>query len=85
MKRRIQEKALEMHHIQTDPYSLGENLLLLLAQIHIVQGDFDEALDHLETLLTIPSQVTSWRLILDHVYDPIKDHPRFDKLIGKRI
>ena len=78
-------KAVEIHPIQTDPYSSGENLLLLLAQIHIVLGDFDEALDHLETLLTIPSQVTPWRLKLDPIYDPIRDLPRFQKMIGKDI
>jgi adenylate cyclase len=76
-------RAVEMHPIQTDPYSSGENLLLMLAQIHIVLGDFDEALDHLETLLSIPSQVTPWRLKLDPMYDPIRDHPRFEKFIDK--
>ena len=61
--------------------SLGE-IELTLAQIQIALGDFEEALDNLETLLAIPSQVTTWMLKLDPVYDPVRDHPRFQKNLG---
>jgi predicted Zn-dependent protease len=76
------QKAVEMHPIHSDPWATGESILLYYAQIKIATGDFDEAIDHLETLLNIPSQVTTWMLKLDAIYDPIRDHPRFQKMIA---
>jgi len=76
-------KAVEMHPIRSDPYSSGENILLFFAQIKIILREYAEAIDHLETLLSIPSQVTVWMLKLDPLYGPIRDHPRFQKIIAQ--
>jgi tetratricopeptide (TPR) repeat protein len=76
--------AIKMHPIHSDPYSSGENILLYIAHIKIALGEYEDAIGHLETLLNIPSQVTVWRLKLDPVCDPIRDHPRFQQLIGER-
>jgi TolB-like protein/Flp pilus assembly protein TadD len=44
-------KAVDLHPIRSDPYSTGENILLYYAQIKIAVGEYEEAIDHLETLL----------------------------------
>jgi tetratricopeptide (TPR) repeat protein len=75
------EKATEMHPIQTDPWSSGESILSDLAIIYIQVGEHEKAIDIIETLLSIPSQLTRWRLKLDPQYDPLRNHPRFQKLI----
>ena len=75
------EKATEMHPLQTDPWSSGESILSDLAIIYIQVGEHEKAIDIIETLLSIPSQLTRWRLKLDPQYDPLRNHPRFQKLI----
>jgi non-specific serine/threonine protein kinase len=58
-------------------------LLLNLAHIYIMMGEYDRAINHLETLLSIPSQLTVWRLKLDPRYDPLRDRPEFQELLEK--
>ncbi|UCE06600.1 MAG: protein kinase [bacterium] len=78
------KKALKLHPIQSDPWSSGEDILLEMAQINILVGEYEKAIDQIETLLSIPSQVTKWRLKLDPIFDPIRNHPGFQKLIAER-
>ncbi|MFQ5605709.1 MAG: tetratricopeptide repeat protein, partial [bacterium] len=84
-KEAIQEgrKAVELKPIKSDLLSEGEGLLLQLAYIYIMLGEYDQAMDYLETLLSIPSQLTVWRLKLDPRYDPLRDLPRFQALVQK--
>ncbi len=76
------KKAVELHPIQSDPWSSGEDILLDLAHILIMVGENEEALDHIETLLSIPGKLTRWRLRLDPAYDALRNHPRFQRLAG---
>ena len=77
------QKAVELYPIQSDVDFLGEQFLLQLAYIYIMLGEYDQAIDALETLLAIPSQLTVWRLKLDPRYDPLRDLPRFQELLDK--
>ncbi|MHC4799501.1 MAG: tetratricopeptide repeat protein, partial [Planctomycetota bacterium] len=52
-----------------------------LARIYVIVGEHDEAVDRLEFLLSIPSQVTIPLLRLDPVWAPLHNHPRFKKLL----
>jgi len=61
----------------------GEGLLLQLAYVCIMIGEFNQAINHLETLLSVPSQLTVWRLKLDPRYDPLRNLPQFQELIDK--
>jgi non-specific serine/threonine protein kinase len=81
---RYSEQAVELHPIRTDPWSSGEDILMEKSQIHIITGEHEQGLDHLETLLTIPSQLTRFRLKLDPIYDPVRGHPRFKELVNSR-
>jgi serine/threonine-protein kinase len=74
-------KAIELHPIKSDPWSSGENILLYFAQVKIIMGEYEEAMDHIETLLNNPSSLTVWMLKLDPLFDPIRDHPRFVEIV----
>ena len=52
-----------------------------LVRIYILAGDHDAALDQLEPLLEMPYTLTPAWLRIDPMFDPIRKHPRFVKLI----
>ena len=79
---RYGKKATDLHPIHSDPYASGEEILLDMAHINIICGEYEKAIDQIETLLSIPSQVTKWRLKLDPIYDPIRNQPKFKKLVA---
>ncbi len=62
---------------------LGTDALHDLAVTYARVGEFDKALDLIDTLLSIPSEVTVAKLRLDPIYDPLRDDPRFQALIEK--
>ncbi|MFB0555280.1 MAG: tetratricopeptide repeat protein, partial [Phycisphaerae bacterium] len=55
-----------------------------LAQIYVMVGEFDAAIDQLEYLLSIPGPLSIPLLRLDPAWDPLRDHPRFKKLVASR-
>ena len=52
-----------------------------LARIYVMVGDYDGAIDQLTFLLEKPSLISIHFLRLDPAWDPLRDHPRFKKLI----
>jgi serine/threonine-protein kinase len=54
-----------------------------LAQIHTMVGDYDAAIDLLDYLLSIPSWWSVPYLRLHPIWDPLRDHPRFQALLEK--
>ncbi|MFC1636556.1 protein kinase, partial [Planctomycetota bacterium] len=52
-----------------------------LARIYVMAGEFDKAIDQLEFLLSRPGVLSIPLLQLDPAWDPLRDHPRFQKLI----
>jgi serine/threonine-protein kinase len=46
-------------------------------------GEYDQAIDLADQMLSIPSGLTINGLKLSPIYDPIRDHPRFQELIAK--
>ncbi len=53
------------------------------ARILTQAGEADAALDEIERLLSGPSRLTVHTLRLDPLWDPIRDHPRFQALLEK--
>lgn len=47
-------------------------------------GDYDAAIDHIEYLLSIPGNLSIPLLRLDPAWDPLRNHPRFKKLVEGR-
>jgi tetratricopeptide (TPR) repeat protein len=52
-----------------------------LARIYVMVGEYDAAIDQLEFLLSIPSFLSIPLLRLNPDWDPLRDHPRFKKLL----
>jgi len=55
--------------------------LLDLARIYSMVGDYDLAIDKLKDLLDIPGELSILWINLDPVWDPLRDQPRFKKLV----
>jgi Flp pilus assembly protein TadD len=54
-----------------------------LARVHALVGDPEAAIDILDDLLTRPSRLCVPLLRLDPAWDPLRKHPRFQKLLEK--
>jgi len=52
-----------------------------LARIYVMVGEYDLAIDQLEFLLSNPAWMSIPLLRLDPAWDPLRDHPRFQKLV----
>ncbi len=52
-----------------------------LAQIYVMVGEFDLAIDQLEFLLSAPGELSVPLLRLDPVWAPLREQPRFKKLL----
>jgi serine/threonine-protein kinase len=75
-------KAVELEPISKNAY-WAPSRQMRLANIYSMVGEYDKALDEIELLLSIPYYVTTWHLKLNPVWDPMRDHPRFQELIAK--
>ncbi len=53
-----------------------------LVRIYIMVGEPEKALDQLEPLLRIPYYLSPGWLRIDPTFDPLRKHPRFQKLVG---
>jgi len=52
-----------------------------LARIYVKVGEYDAAIDQLELLLSIPCEISIPLLKLDPAWDPLRDNPRFKRLL----
>jgi TolB-like protein/tRNA A-37 threonylcarbamoyl transferase component Bud32/Flp pilus assembly protein TadD len=62
---------------------LGPFLRALLAAIYTEVGEYEKATEKLEYLLTIPGDLSVNLLRIDPVWDPLRDHPRFQRLLDE--
>ncbi len=82
----IQEgkKAVDLCPVSKDAF-IGVDRVEDLAYIYTMVGDYDAALDQIEYLISIPSYFSVQLLRLDPIWDPLRNHPRFQRLLkGKR-
>ena len=54
-----------------------------LARIYTMVGEYDAAIDQLEILLAVPSNTAVGLLRIESTWDPLRDHPRFLRLLEK--
>jgi TolB-like protein/Flp pilus assembly protein TadD len=76
------ERAAEMWPVSKDAFE-GSSTAIELAKIYARVGDHDRAIDRLEELLAIPCNLSVPLLRLDPDWDPLRDHPRFQKILEK--
>ncbi len=62
---------------------LGADILHTLAMVYTMVGEHDLAVDQLDYLLSHPSNVQIERVRRHPIYDPLRDHPSFQALLGK--
>jgi serine/threonine-protein kinase len=79
---RAGEYAVELMPISKDAI-LGQQQAIELAKIYTRIGKFDNAINMIEELLSSPSEISVPLLRLDPVWDPLRDHPRFQALLEK--
>jgi TolB-like protein/Flp pilus assembly protein TadD len=83
------EDALREGKLGIDLYPISKDALMgpsrveHLAQIYTILGMYDEAIDHLEHLLSIPSHLSVPMLKLHPKWDRLREQPRFKQLLEK--
>jgi hypothetical protein len=56
---------------------------MVMAQINVLSGAYDDAIDELETLLELQSWWTTSYMKADPILAPLRDLPRFKAMIKK--
>ena len=59
----------------------GPYLQHQLVRIYILAGEPEAALDQLEPLLEMPYTLTPAWLRIDPMFEPVRSHPRFRRLV----
>ncbi|UCC45730.1 MAG: protein kinase [Candidatus Zixiibacteriota bacterium] len=77
---RAGRRAVELHPVSADAMG-GPNRLEELAYTYTLMGEFDQALDQIDSLLSIPCLFSVGALKIDSRWDSLRDHPRFQALI----
>jgi TolB-like protein len=74
------DSLLLSHPPEKDSFG-GMGLLCHIVESSVKIGDTEFALDGLETLLSAPSNYFAAQLEHDPLWDPLRDHPRFQELL----
>ncbi len=74
------QRAVSIHPISRAPRDGAYNQHLLV-RIYLLVGEPEKALDQLEPLLKIPYYLSPGWLRIDPTFDPVRTHPRFQKLV----
>jgi tetratricopeptide (TPR) repeat protein len=74
--------AVKLYPVSKDAYE-GPGYVGTLAHIYVMAGEHEQALDQIEYLLSIPNRSSEQLLQLNPIWDPLREHPRFKKLLEK--
>jgi serine/threonine-protein kinase len=74
------ERAVALMPASRDGYA-GPYLQHVLARIYLLAGEPDKAIDQLEALLKTPYLLSPGWLRVDPTFEPLRNHPRFRKLV----
>ena len=75
------KRAVELVPVSRDAI-VGPVFLRGLAVIYALVGEKDLALEHLETVIRLPSYMSYGELRLDPDWDSLRDDPRFEKIVA---
>ncbi len=76
------EMAVELLPVAKDALE-GPWFVAALAEVYVMVGEFDAAIDQLEYLLSIDCPISPPLLEADPLWGPIRAHPRFQALLKK--
>jgi tetratricopeptide (TPR) repeat protein len=76
------KRAVDMIPVSEDALR-GPPQIENLALIHMLLGDLDAAVDQIDYLLAIPSFTSVPLLKIVPLWDPLRDHPRFQSVLEK--
>jgi regulator of sirC expression with transglutaminase-like and TPR domain len=79
---RAGKRAADLLPVSKDAYR-GTYRVEDLAHIYAMVGEPDLAIDQLEYLMSIPADFGAGALKLDLAWDPLRDHPRFQRLLER--
>lgn len=77
-------RAVNLYPVSKDAFE-GPQYVINLAKIYAVVGEFGDAIDQLEHMLSIPlgNNFSVHFLRLDPIWDPLRQNPRFRRLVEK--
>jgi TolB-like protein/Flp pilus assembly protein TadD len=78
------QRGVALMPISRDAY-FGPYNQLQLVRIYLLTGEPDLALDQLEPLLQVPFYLSPGWLRIDPAFDPVRKHPRFQRLTSAPI
>lgn len=78
------KRAVEIMPVSKDALS-GPRYVRNLAMIFVVAGEYEDAIDQLEYLMSIPAgyEISVHLLQLDPMWNPLRENPRFQQLVKK--
>jgi len=74
------KRAVEILPVAKDAL-YGAVYVQTLAETYVTVGEYDSAVAKLERLLSIPSLLSVPLLRIDPHWQPLRDHPRFQRLM----
>jgi TolB-like protein len=77
---RLARAGAQLVPVSRDAFA-GPNALDRLAEVYVRTGEYDAALDQVEYLLSIPSEISGPLLRADPLWAPLRGNPRFERLI----
>ena len=76
------QKGLELQPMSQDAFS-GFIRERDMATIYVMTGEYEAAIDKLSYLLSIPGWLSVPSLKMDPVWNPLRNHPRFQALVDQ--